>query len=90
MYKDTNIIKKLYHGELQPKKEENHLKEYETIKNESIDIAKKILENLDSETTDMFFKYIHLQSQRMNIDAEEQFTKGFKMATGLIIEGMSK
>lgn len=85
MQEYKKILKDLYNGNIKPSEEKINSEEYAKVRKESIELSNKILNGLNNQNKDIYYKYIELQSQLQSMDSETQFIKGFSLAVKLIL-----
>jgi len=85
MQEYKKILEDLYNGNIKPSEEKINSEEYAKVRKESIELSNKILNGLNDQNKDIYYKYIELQSQLQSMDSEKQFIEGFSLAVKLIV-----
>lgn len=85
MQEYKRILEDLYNGNIKPSEEKINSEEYAKVRKESIELSNKILNGLNDQNKDIYYKYIELQSQLQSMDSEKQFIEGFSLAVKLIV-----
>ena len=85
MQEYKKLLEDLYNGNIKPSEEKINSEEYAKVRKESIELSNKILNGLNNQNKDIYYKYIELQSQLQSMDSEKQFIEGFSLAVKLIV-----
>lgn len=85
MYKYENLIKRLYNSNI---REPNS--ECENLKDERDKLLREFMKNLDEQKKKELYKIVNIERTVRDIDNENEFTRGFKIAFKICLESMDK
>lgn len=85
MYKYENLIKRLYNSNI---REPNS--ECENLKDERDKLLREFMKNLDEQKKKELYKLVNIERTVRDIDNENEFTRGFKIAFKICLESMDK
>lgn len=88
MDKYKKILEDLYNGNIKPSEKEIDLEEYKKVREKSLELSTKLLNNLDCKNKKIFQQYMELQSHLQSIDVENQFINGFSLAIKIIMSSI--
>lgn len=88
MDKYKKILEDLYNGNIKPSEKEIDLEEYKKVREKSLELSTKLLNNLDCKNKKIFQHYMELQSHLQSIDVENQFINGFSLAIKIIMSSI--
>lgn len=82
---ENNIIRKIYHNNMEELQMMNQSKEYIQISKKIKKLEKTLLKEFTEEKVK---KYIEYTNEKISIEAESQFELGFKTAVKIILEAL--
>ena len=82
---ENNIIRKIYHNNMEELEMMNQSKEYIQISKKIKKLEKILLKEFTEEKVE---KYIEYTNEKISIEAESQFELGFKTAVKIILEAL--
>ena len=84
----NQLSEDLYNGNIKPSEKEIDLEEYKKVREKSLELSTKLLNNLDCKNKKIFQQYMELQSHLQSIDVENQFINGFSLAIKIIMSSI--
>lgn len=87
MEKSEEILRELYKGKINPNENISVSEEYKQLVRESNEIAKELERVIGN--NELIDKYIEIKSQITSIECESKFIEGYKIASQLLISGIS-
>ncbi len=82
---ENNIIRKIYHNNMEELQMMNQSKEYVQISKKIKKLEKILLKEFTEEKVE---KYIEYTNEKISIEAESQFELGFKTAVKIILQAL--
>lgn len=82
---ENNIIRKIYHNNMEELQMMNQSKEYIQISKKIKKLEKTLLKEFTEEKVK---KYIEYTNEKVSIEAESQFELGFKTAVKIILQAL--
>ncbi len=82
---ENNIIRKIYHNNMEELQMMNQSKEYVQISKKIKKLEKILLKEFTEEKVE---KYIEYTNEKISIEAESQFELGFKTAVKIILQAV--
>ena len=82
---ENNIIRKIYHNNMEELQMMNQSKEYVQISKKIKKLEKILLKEFTEEKVE---KYIEYTNEKITIEAESQFELGFKTAVKIILQAL--
>ena len=82
---ENNIIRKIYHNNMEELQMMNQSKEYVQISKKIKKLEKTLLKEFTEEKVK---KYIEYTNEKVSIEAESQFELGFKTAVKIILQAL--
>lgn len=82
---ENNIIRKIYHNNMEELQMMNQSKEYIQISKKIKKLEKTLLKEFTEEKVK---KYIEYTNEKISIEAESQFELGFKTAVKIILQAL--
>lgn len=82
---ENNIIRKIYHNNMEELQMMNQSKEYVQISKKIKKLEKILLKEFTEEKVK---KYIEYTNEKVSIEAESQFELGFKTAVKIILQAL--
>ena len=82
---ENNIIRKIYHNNMEELQMMNQSKEYIQISKKIKKLEKTLLKEFTEEKVE---KYIEYTNEKISIEAESQFELGFKTAVKIILQAL--
>ena len=82
---ENNIIRKIYHNNMEELQMMNQSKEYVQISKKIKKLEKILLKEFREEKVE---KYIEYTNEKISIEAESQFELGFKTAVKIILQAL--
>lgn len=83
---ENNIIRKIYHNNMEELQMMNQSKEYIQISKKIKKLEKTLLKEFTEEKVK---KYIEYTNEKISIEAESQFELGFKTAVKIILQALT-
>ena len=84
------VLDKLWRGTLSPSEQcVNHGSEYSQLHHKAAQFGSQILSRMSEEKKRLFQEYQELRERMAYISEEDQFTNGFRIGVGLLLDAVS-
>lgn len=87
----SDILSKLYHGNMQPSTSTQwHNEEFEKNRKEYMELEKELVDSLGKESLELFFKFCESSDKLLTQQCEMNFKEGFLLSGKLFTEVLTQ